>query len=221
MVRRLALLDTDIGQKAVVAISGVVLFGFVVVHMLGNLQVFLGPDALNHYAETLRRLPALVWGTRVALVVAVCVHVWASIALVLRAAAARPTPYGRKQSLATSYAARTMKWSGPILAAFIVYHLAHFTWPGVAMGAYAHDPHDVYANVVNGFRVPWVSAIYVVAQVLLGLHLYHGGWSLFQTLGINHPRYDTVRTWVPRTIAMVVMTGNIAIPLAVLLGIVR
>ena len=111
-----------------------------------------------------------------------------------------------------------MKWSGPLIFFFVLYHLAHFTWPGVAMGPYLHDPHDVYANVVNGFRVPWVVAIYVVAQGLLSLHLYHGAWSLFQSLGLEHPRYDSLRRWVPRAFALAVVLGNVAMPVAVLAG---
>ncbi|HTQ80064.1 MAG TPA: succinate dehydrogenase cytochrome b subunit, partial [Thermoanaerobaculia bacterium] len=135
--------------------------------------------------------------------------------------AARPIGYRLKRSLATTYAARTMKWSGPLIFFFVLYHLAHFTWPGIAMGDYQHDPHDVYANVVNGFRVPWVVAIYVVAQALLGLHLSHGAWSLFQSLGLSHPRYDRLRRWLPRAFAFAVVGGNVAMPLAVLVGLVR
>lgn len=221
MTRRLGFQDTDIGKKALVAVTGAVLFGFVIIHMLGNLQVFLGREALNDYAHALKALPALLWGARVVLLAAVVTHIAVSIALVRASAAARPVAYRQKRSLATSYAARTMRWSGPILAMFIIFHLAHFTWPGVAMGAYAHDPGDVYANVVNGFSVPWVVVVYVAAQVLLGLHLHHGAWSLFQSLGLSHPRYDAIRNGVPRAIAIGVVVGNIAMPLAVLMGLVR
>jgi len=152
--------------------------------------------------------------------VSVVVHIVASLALVARSAAARPVDYRLKRSLATTYAARTMKWSGPLIAIFVVYHLVHLTWPGVAMNGYTHDPHDVYANVVNGFRVPWVVVIYVVAQALLGLHLYHGAWSLFQSLGLSHPRYARLRLWLPRTVALAVVAGNVAMPLAVLTGVI-
>jgi succinate dehydrogenase / fumarate reductase cytochrome b subunit len=144
-----------------------------------------------------------------------------SLSLVKQSAHARAAGYRMQRSLVTTYAARTMKWTGPLLAAFIVYHLAHLTWPGAAMGAYAHDPHDVYANVVNGFRVPWVTALYLVAQALLGLHLYHGAWSLFQTLGLDHPRYRRLSRDMPVAIAMAVVIGNAAMPVAVLVGIVR
>jgi succinate dehydrogenase / fumarate reductase, cytochrome b subunit len=219
--RPLTLFDATIGKKAVVAVTGVVLFGFVIVHMLGNLQVFLGPEAINSYAEKLKSIPLVLWGARSLLLASVVLHIVFSIWLVLEANQARPVAYRTKHSIATSYAARTMKFSGPLLALFIVYHLAHFTWPGVAMGAYQHDPHDVYSNFVNAFRVPWVTAIYLVAQAALGLHLYHGAWSLFQTLGLNHPRYNRVRETLPRALAFLVVAGNVSMPLAVLAGIIR
>jgi succinate dehydrogenase cytochrome b subunit len=220
--RTLTLFDATIGKKAIVAVTGLVLFGFVIAHMLGNLQVFLGPEAMNGYAETLRQMPFhLLWVARLVLLVSVVLHIVFSIRLVLESNQARPVGYRAKQSAATSYAARTMKFSGPLLALFIVYHLAHFTWPGVAMAAYQHDPHDVYSNFVNGFRVPWVTAVYLVAQVMLGLHLYHGAWSLFQTLGLNHPRYNGLREALPRALAFLVVTGNVIMPIAVLVGIIR
>jgi succinate dehydrogenase / fumarate reductase cytochrome b subunit len=221
MERRLTLTDASIGKKALVAVTGMVLFGFVIFHMLGNLQVFAGPEALNAYARALRKVPELLWTARMVLFVSFVVHIVVSLSLVRHAAAARPIGYRVERSLATGYAARTMKWSGPLIAVFVLYHLAHLTWPGLAMGDYAPDPHDVYANVVNGFRVPWVVAIYVVAQAMLGLHLYHGAWSLFQSLGLNHPRYDRLRLWLPRSFALAVVAGNVAMPLAVLAGIVR
>jgi succinate dehydrogenase / fumarate reductase, cytochrome b subunit len=218
--RTLSVFDASIGKKAVVALSGLVLFGYVVGHMLGNLQIYLGPEALNGYAKSLRAAPLLLWGVRALLLVSVVAHVLASLSLVREAAAARPVGYRQKQSLATSYAARSMKYTGPLLLAFILYHLAHLTWPGVSMGAYPHT-HDVYANVVSGFRVPWVTALYILAQVLLGLHLYHGGWSLFQTLGLSHPRYNRWREVLPRALAFLVVAGNVSMPLSVLAGIIR
>jgi succinate dehydrogenase / fumarate reductase, cytochrome b subunit len=221
MERPFTFSDAGIGKKALVAVSGAVLFGFVIVHMIGNLQIFLGPEALNGYSRALHRLPEFLWLARFVLVTSIAVHIVASLALVRQSSAARPIAYRVQRSLATTYAARTMKWSGPLILVFVLYHLAHFTWPGIAMGDYRHDPHDVYANVVNGFRVPWVVAIYVVAQTLLGLHLSHGAWSLFQSLGLSHPRYDRLRRWLPRAFAFAVVGGNVAMPLAVLAGLVR
>ncbi len=219
--RVLKLMDTTIGQKAVVAVTGLVLFGFVIGHMLGNLQVYLGPAVFNNYAATLKSLPGLLWGTRLVLLLSIVLHVVFTLKLVARAKLARPNAYAKKQSILSTYASRTMPLTGPTLAAFILYHLAHFTWPGVAMGSYRHSSTDVYSNLVHGFSIPWVSAIYLVAQILLGLHLYHGSWSLFQTLGLSHPKYNGLRNVVPLLITYVVVMGNLSIPMAVLTGVVR
>lgn len=219
--RALKFIDTTLGQKAIVAATGVVLFGFVIAHMLGNLQVFLGPVVFNNYAAMLKGFPALLWGARFLLLVSVVLHAVFTMKLVMRAREARPVGYRAKQSLASTYASRTMPFTGPMLALFIVYHLAHFTWPGAAMANYVHSTTDVYNNVVSGFSVPWVSAIYLVAQVLLGIHLYHGAWSLFQTLGLNHPRYNALRNTLPVVISAAVVVGNLSIPTAVLLGVIQ
>ena len=157
----LSLIQTSIFKKALVALTGAVLFGFVIVHMLGNLQVFSGPEALNDYSRALRKVPELLWTARAILIVSVVIHIGASVSLVKRSVAARPLSYRVKRNLATSYAARTMRWSGPLILVFVLFHLAHLTWPGIAMGRYDAAPDDVYANVVNGFRVPWVTALYV------------------------------------------------------------
>lgn len=220
-IRTLKLVDTTIGQKAIVAVTGIVLFGFVIAHMLGNLQVFLGPEVYNGYAKTLKSMPAVLWGARFTLIISVVLHVVFTIKLAGEAKRARPKNYGAVSRRASTYASRTMVLSGPTLAAFIIYHLAHFTWPGVAMGDYSHSTTDVYSNLVNGFSLPWVSAIYLVAQVLLGLHLYHGSWSLFQTLGLSHPKYNNLRNVVPSVVAYGVVIGNLSMPLAVLMGVIQ
>ena len=219
--KTLTFYDSTIGKKAVLAVTGIVLYGFVIVHMLGNLQVFLGPAKLNGYAETLKGTPAILWGVRSVLLVSLVLHVVTSLSLVARTAGARPVGYRAKQNIRTSYSAVTMKYGGPALALFILFHLAHFTFPGVAMGNYRHSHTDVYSNVINAFQIPWLTAIYVAAQFMLGMHLYHGGWSLFQTLGINHPKYEQQIRTIPRAVGIVVATGNIAIALSVLSGIVH
>jgi succinate dehydrogenase / fumarate reductase cytochrome b subunit len=188
---------------------------------VGNLQVFLGPEKLNHYAAFLHSLGGLLWVARLTLLASLLAHASISIQLVMRSAQARPVGYRAKQNLATTYAAMTMRWGGPALLLFILFHLAHFTVPGVAMGNYVHSHTDVYSNVVNGFSVPWVTAIYVLAQLLLGMHLYHGAWSLFQTLGISHPRYNQHIKLIPKALGVGVAFGNIAMPLSVLAGIVH
>lgn len=221
MQKTLSLYDTTIGKKAIVAVTGVVLYGFVIVHMLGNLQIFLGRERFNHYAETLKGTPALVWGVRLTLLVSLVLHVLVSLSLVAMSARARGVGYRARHYRTTTTAALTMRYGGPALALFILYHLAHFTWPGVAMGNYTHSPTDPYGNFIHGFSVPWVTAIYVAAQVALGFHLYHGASSLFQTLGINHPRYQPIIRMLPQAIGLGVATGNIIMPLSVLAGVVR
>jgi succinate dehydrogenase / fumarate reductase cytochrome b subunit len=221
MEKALTLYDTTIGKKAVLAITGIVLFGFVIGHMLGNLQLFLGPDQLNGYAKHLRDLGPLLWLVRLVLLASVLAHIWISMTLVLRSAKARSVGYRVKKNTTTSYAALTMKITGPIVLLFIIYHIAHFTVPGVPMAHYQHSHTDVYANVVHGFSVPWVAAVYIVAQVLIGYHLYHGAWSLFQSLGWNHPKYNEKKRLVAQTIAMFVVFGNISMPLAVVAGLVK
>jgi succinate dehydrogenase / fumarate reductase cytochrome b subunit len=145
------------------------------------------------------------------------------IDLYVRSTAARPIGYRRRQTIVTSYAAQAMWLSGIVILLFVVFHIAHFTFPGIAMSSgYTHDEHGkVFQNVVNAFQIPWVSGLYVLAQVILGTHIYHGAWSLFQTLGISHPRYDGPLRGLAKSIAVVIVVGNCSIPLAVLAGLVK
>lgn len=204
------------------AVSGLVLFGFVIGHMLGNLQLILGPEVFNHYAATLHGNFALLWGARVVLLGAIVTHIAMAVSLINTSAAARPVGYRVTSYHMTTYAALTMKMSGFTLLFFILYHLAHFTFPGVAMGAYQHlGFQNAYANVINGFSIPWVVALYVTAMVSLGFHLYHGSYSLFRTLGLVHPRRDSAVRGIAQTLALMVTLGNIFLPLSVLFGLVR
>lgn len=222
MQKALTLFDTTIGKKAVMAVTGLVLFGFLIGHMLGNLQIYLGPDALNAYAEKLQSLKPLLWGTRVVVGTSILLHVWMVIDLYTKSLAARPVGYRVTQTIATNYAAKAMWLSGIVILLFVVYHLAHFTFPGIAMGNYEHDTTgQVYLNVVNGFSVPWVAGLYVVAQLVLWTHLFHGAWSLLQTLGLNHPRYNQRSRSVAKLVATVIVVGNISIPVAVMAGVVK
>lgn len=223
MQKALSFVDTTIGKKVVMAVTGLVLFGFVVGHMLGNLQVFLGPEVFNDYAITMHTLGGgkPLWLARTVLLVAVALHIVMAVQLVTLSAAARPVGYRVKQDTATTFAAKTMKFSGFLLLFFILFHLAHFTFPGIALGAYEHQHYSAaYSNFVNAFRIPWVVALYVAAQVVLGLHIYHGSWSLLQTLGINNPLRNAALTGTARFIALVVTIGNIILPFGVLLGLV-
>jgi succinate dehydrogenase / fumarate reductase cytochrome b subunit len=189
--------------------------------MLGNLQVFLGPDVYNHYAEAAKSNAAVLWGARSLLLVAVITHVVLVVQLYTRSLAARPVGYRVKKNIATSYAAATMKYSGPALLLYILFHLAHFTFPGLSLGGHEFSPLDPYGNFVAGFQIPWVTLLYVSANLLLGMHLYHGGYSLLQSLGLNHPRYNARARLAARAFAFLVTTGNVVMPLAVLFGLVR
>lgn len=212
--------QTTIGKKSIMAVTGVVLFGFVVGHLLGNLQIYISPEKMNHYAETLRTLPALVWGTRIVLLISVCLHIWVSFALWGLQRAARPIGYVKKSNFNSSYASRTMKWSGPIILAFIIFHLLHFTFGAVHPGG-PFDQHNVYNNVVYGFQVWPVSLFYIIAMVMLCYHLYHGLWSMFQSLGISHPVYTPWLRAFAKIFAIIIAIGNISIPVAVLAGFLR
>lgn len=219
-MQALTLLDTTIGKKAALAVSGLVLFGFVIGHMLGNLQVFLGAEVFNAYAAALKGTPALLWGVRSVLILAIVVHVMMTVQLYARSLAARPARYHQTHSVVATYASTTMKFSGPILLFFILFHIAHLTAPGLELGDYAFSATDAYGNFVNGFKLPWVTGLYCVANLFLGLHLYHGAWSLLQSLGLNHPRYNARRKAVAQVVALVITGGNVLMPLAVLAGIV-
>jgi succinate dehydrogenase / fumarate reductase cytochrome b subunit len=205
--------NTTAGKKAVMAVSGAVLGTFVVGHLLGNLQIFLGPDQFNGYARALRRLPELIWSVRLLLLVMVVLHIWSSLQLAVIRSEARPQGYARRTLDHSSYASRTMYMSGPIVAAFVVYHLMQFTF---GTGGTPYDRFDAYQNVIDGFRVVPVSAFYILAMALLCLHLRHGLWSLLQTLGFYHPRYlQRVKT-AASLVALLIFVGFVSIPVAVL-----
>jgi succinate dehydrogenase / fumarate reductase cytochrome b subunit len=214
-----------VGKKAVMAVTGVILFAFVLGHFAGNLKLYQGPRALNDYAAFLRsagspELPAgaLLWTFRVVLLASLALHVWAAWELTRLSRAARPVAYVAGTRVHTTYASRTMRWGGVIILLFVIYHLLHFTW-GTVHPSFV--PGDVYHNVVTGFHVWWVAAFYIAAQVALGFHLYHGLWSMFQSLGLNHPRFNRWRNGFAHAFAWIISVGNISFPLAVLSGLVR
>jgi succinate dehydrogenase / fumarate reductase cytochrome b subunit len=209
--------STSNGKKAVMAVSGVVLAGFVLGHLAGNLQIFLGPDKFNTYARTLRELPGLVWGVRLLLIVMVTLHVWSSLQLAVLRSEARPRDYVRIRSTASTYASRTMYMSGPIIGAFVIYHLMQFTF---GVGGTPYDDVDAYGNVIAGFRYPAVVAFYVLAMLLLCLHLRHGLWSMFQTLGLQHAHHTPRIKRIATILALFVFFGFISIPIAVLSGLI-
>ncbi len=209
---------TTLGKKLVMAVTGTVLLVFVVVHMLGNLQSFLGAEAINRYGRLLHFEPALLWAARLVLLASALAHIVAAVQLTLVNWAARPVGYAKRLYRSADYASRTMVWSGPIVAAFVVYHVLHLTVGAVHP---SFVPGDVYHNVVTGFSVWYVALFYVIAQLMLGLHLYHGVWSLTQTIGVTHPALDLWRRRVAQGAAIAVVLGNCSIPVAVLAGVVR
>lgn len=222
MAKASSFFSSTIGKKVVMAVTGVIGYGFVIGHMAGNLQVYLGPEAMNGYAEFLREFlhGSGIWIARGVLLAAVAAHLWAATALALESRAARPVGYRALRHKESTYASRTMLLSGPILLFFILYHLAHFTW-GLRPLHPNFIPGDVYHNFVVGFRSVPASAFYTLATLCLGLHLYHGAWSMLQTLGLSHPRWDRLRFGVAAAITALVVLGNLSFPIAVLTGVLR
>jgi succinate dehydrogenase / fumarate reductase, cytochrome b subunit len=206
------------GKKAAMAVSGCILFLFVTGHLIGNLQIYEGPEKLNSYAVLLRSMPALLWMVRLVLLAMVLLHIWTSVQLAGRNITARPVGYQKKKATGSSYASRTMYWSGPIILAFVIYHLLDFTFGKVNPH---YEPGNVYGNVVASFQVIPVAVFYIIAMLLLCLHLYHGLWSMFQSLGIAHPRYTPMLRRTAGVVATLIAVGNISIPVAVLARWVR
>ena len=208
-------LKSSIGLKVLMAISGFILFGFVVEHMLGMLLFFKGPDLLNSYGKLLHASPVFLWTARSVMILAFGVHIWTSSVLVLRQWAARPVGYQRKQSRAFTYAARTMKYTGPLVLAFLFFHLAHFTW-GWQVTPAPFIEGDAYANVANSFQHAWVALVYVLGVCLVGFHLIHGGHSMFESLGLEHPRFDSLIRNVAGGLTIIVTLGFVSLPCAIL-----
>jgi succinate dehydrogenase / fumarate reductase cytochrome b subunit len=186
----------------------------------GNLQIFEGPAKLNAYGHFLHSIGELLWPVRAVLLLSVALHITATVQLALRNKAARPVGYSRKEAINSSYASRTMYWSGPIVLAFIIFHLLQFTAGYIHPGSQFIEG-DVYHNVVAGFQVWWVSVWYIIAVSLLGFHLSHGLWSMFQSIGYNHPRHTPLLKKAAFVIALLITLGYISIPISVLLGFVK
>ena len=216
--------NSTIGMKWVMGLTGAGLFLFVLVHMLGNLQMYLGPDAINTYAEKLQHMGGLLWVARAGLLTLFALHVTSAIRLTLLNRAARPVAYQVVTPQVSAYAARTMMVGGLVLLTFVVYHLAHFTLGLTDPASFtlrdAQGRHDVYAMVVLGFRQPVVALLYIVAMVPLVLHLQHGVSSAFQTLGANHPRYNRIFRAAGPVLGTLIFVGNVSIPLAILAGLI-
>jgi len=210
------------------AISGCVLFGFVIGHLLGNLQIFLGPEALNRYGHFLQTTPELIWPARIGLLALVVLHIAAAITLTKQNRAARPVGYGDNKVVAASYASRTMMMSGLIVFAFIIYHLLHFTiqTPDINFTGQdfktLHDEqgrHDIYRMMILGYKRPLVSLFYVIGVGLLCLHLSHGVSSMFQSMGWKNKAYGGFLDKLAIAVSVILFVGYISIPAAVLMGI--
>jgi succinate dehydrogenase / fumarate reductase, cytochrome b subunit len=213
-MRAPAFYRATIGKKVVMAVTGIILVGWILGHVLGNLLIFRGPAALNQYAALLKSNVTFLWVMRVGLLATVTLHIVAAVQLTRQVAASRPVAYARQVPQEATFASRTIRWGGLVIALFVVFHLLHFT-TGTLHPSFSHG--DVYRNMVIGLRVWWVAAIYIVAVAALGLHLYHGVWSVFQTLGISSPSVAGARRRFATVIAAIVYIGFTAIVLAVLL----
>ncbi len=221
------LFSSSLGKKYVMAISGLVLFLFVVAHMVGNLQIFLGPEAINRYGHFLQSNVEILWPARIVLLLVIGLHIWSAIKLSIENKAARPVPYANLNPTVASYASRTMLVSGIIVFVFIVYHLLHYTvlvqsvnLTGQNFASFqdAEGRHDIFKMMVTGFSNPIVSGFYIIGVGLLCLHLSHGVSAMFQSLGWKNKTYGPCLDKASRAIAWLIFLGYIAIPVAILCG---
>lgn len=223
--RALVFWHTMIGKKIVMAVTGVVLVGFVIAHMLGNLKIFSGPEEINTYSRFLREAGTpelaygqLLWVVRIILLICVALHITAAVQLSRMSWAARPVGYNVKRNVETTFAARMMRWGGVLLAVFVIFHLLHLTLGAVGFRTGQFKDLAVYQNVVAAFNIWPVAFFYIVAMGALCLHLYHGIWSMLQTLGWNTARNETALKMFSRVIAIVVFLGFGSVPVSVLAG---
>jgi len=217
---------SSVGKKMIVALTGVILMLFVIGHLLGNLQIFLGPRWVNDYAQHLRDLGPLLWLVRITLLVAVLFHIYFTISLALENRRARPQRYQTRDYVKASYASRHMVVSGLVVLAFIVFHLLHFTARqfNPRFPLLKNDPlnhYDVYSMMVYGFQNVYVSIFYIIGLFLLTLHLTHGASSFFQSLGLNDKKLTPALALGARVFAWLLFIGYTAIPVAVLLGFIQ
>lgn len=215
MNRILALWQTAIGKKVVMAVTGVIGLLFLISHVISNLLVFTDPHHLDEWGEFLRSLGPALLLARLGLVAAVILHIVAAVQLTRMSRSARPTAYVRQERQVATYAARTMRWGGLLLFVFIIFHILHLTW-----GQFHPNFHEglVGENLIVGLSVKPVAVFYAIAMVALGLHFAHGIWSVFQTLGLNHPAWNRSRIVISVTLAVLIAGGFLAIPLAALFG---
>ena len=226
--RVMAFWHTMIGKKVVMAVTGIVLIGFVFGHMAGNLKIFSGPDEINAYSRFLREVGSpelaygqLLWVVRIVLLICVALHITAAVQLSRLSLAARPVGYNVKRNIETTFAARMMRWGGALLFAFIIFHLLHLTAGAVGFRAGQFRHLAVYQNVVAAFAVWPITLFYIAAMGALCLHLYHGIWSMLQTLGWNTAQNEKVLKIASRVIAILVFLGFSSVPVSALAGWLR
>jgi succinate dehydrogenase / fumarate reductase cytochrome b subunit len=223
------LINSSIGKKAIMAVTGFIGYGYVILHMVGNLHLFEGPDQFNGYAEFLRTvgepvLPrtGLLWIIRIVLLIAVVLHVWMAISLSRQDMASRPVAYREKKKVQASFASLTLRWGGIAIFLFILYHLTHLTFGWTHPNAAGWQGHETaYTNVIAAFSQPLAVLIYLLALAALGAHLYHGVWSIFQTLGLNGSRTDKIWRGLAVLSGVGLFVGFAIVPVAVLTGIVK
>lgn len=219
MGRLRAFYASMVGKKVVMGVTGLIWIGFVILHSLGNLLVFRGPEAINSYSRFLKNTGELLWALRAVLVVALILHVVAAIQLTRQSRAARPIGYVKRESQVATVGSRTMRWGGALILLFIILHILHFT-TGTIRPAGVFSREDVYANVITSFRIWWVALFYVVAMVALGLHLSHGAWSSVRSIGASQPSPQPLNRRISIAIAVLVWAAFTAIPIAVFAGLV-
>jgi succinate dehydrogenase / fumarate reductase cytochrome b subunit len=214
-----------IGKKYVMAVTGIIGMLFVLAHMIGNLKMFLGPTEYNDYADFLRALlvpiaprSVVLWLLRIGLIAALLLHLHAAYSLTVMNHRSRPIKYqSHRDYVAADFASRTMRWTGIIVLLFLFFHLGDLTWgwfnPDFVRG-------DVYHNIVASLSRAPVALIYIAANIALGIHLFHGAWSLFQSIGSNSPRFNEWRRWFAAAFAAVIVVGNVSMPVAVMAGVV-
>lgn len=216
--------NSAVGRKLLMAVTGQLMVLFVIVHMLGNSSIFLGANGINAYAEHLHALPPLVWLSRISMLTFVLIHAWFGIQVSVENSAATPKKYSVQKHLKATLSSKSMIWTGVIIAAFVIYHLLHFTarvTPGVVAGVDAQGRFDVFTMVVNAFQSGIVPFIYVGAMIAVFLHLSHGVGSFFQTLGWANAGTLPTISKTSRGFAFVLLLGYIAIPVVILAGILK
>jgi succinate dehydrogenase / fumarate reductase cytochrome b subunit len=211
--------QSSVGKKAVMAVTGLILVAYLITHVLANLLVFNGPERINRYAQLLHSSGAALWGARLILLAALILHIIAATQLAIRSRAARPEPYaGGRDPQVSTFAARTIRWGGALILLFLIYHILHFT-TGTAHPDFVElNPHH---NVSTGFRNPLVAAVYLLAMLAVGLHLYHGVWSSGRSLGLSQPSPRPLHRRVALVLAVFVWLGFTAIVIAGFLGLIR